>query len=196
MDRATWDQLPEKAQWDIKVALRGPDSYFGETLKWFTTAVIRGKCRGAFRVGGTVNNDLNLVILPKHVMGSSIHQRLGKFTWNAEHFVDHVRVAANWLNIPVLKISEDLWYKVMQYDYSALAAKEILEKMKTGTREPEPSETVPDQQTAMPVEAKLWWTGPGNAESLAYPPTKSEQKYKAELEELERHYIKHLGGRL
>src|SRR3990167_9321895 len=46
-----WDlELNDKGKWDVMVAMRGPDSNYGETLKWFTTSVIRGRCRRAFRV--------------------------------------------------------------------------------------------------------------------------------------------------
>lgn len=39
-----------------------------ETVKWFTTSVIRGKMRKVMRVGGTVNTDLDLIILPNGLL--------------------------------------------------------------------------------------------------------------------------------
>ena len=68
MTREQWDQLSDKGKWDIKVAMRGPDSYYGEVLKWYTTSVIRGQVREIFRVGGLVNADLQLVVLPQELV--------------------------------------------------------------------------------------------------------------------------------
>ncbi len=121
-----WDGLSEKAQWDIKVALRGPDSYYGETLKWFTTSVIRGYCKRIFRVGGTVNSDLKLVILPAP---SGWNPTPVKTSWNYKHFVEHVALAAEWLNIPILYIPSDKWHEVMQLDHAAQAAKMVLNEV-------------------------------------------------------------------
>jgi hypothetical protein len=59
-----WDAFTPKQRWDVIVALRGPDVARSEIIKWFTTSVIRGKMREVMRVGGQVNNDLNLIILP------------------------------------------------------------------------------------------------------------------------------------
>ena len=118
MNREQWDSLSDKGQWDIKVALRGPDSYFGETLKWFTTAVIRGQMKEVFHVGGSVNSDLKLVILPRSSHYSeepSTESQHGKFSWNSSHFIEHVRQAADWMGIPVLKIPRELWNQTMQY---------------------------------------------------------------------------------
>lgn len=61
---AEWNRLTPKQQWDTIVALRGPDFRGSETVKWYTTSVIRGKMRKILRVGGTVNTDLNLVVIP------------------------------------------------------------------------------------------------------------------------------------
>jgi len=129
-----WDSLSEKGQWDIKVALRGPDSYYGETLKWFTTSVIRGYCRKIFRVGGTVNKDLKLVILP---MGA-LHTKKSKKGWNHEHFVEHIQQAADWLKIPVLYIPAELWHEVMSSKKTKDAALTLIEQ-----------ETIEKQQTML-----------------------------------------------
>lgn len=59
-----WESFTPKQKWDVIVALRGPDTHNSETMKWFTTAVIRGKMRKVMRVGGMVNPDLNLIIIP------------------------------------------------------------------------------------------------------------------------------------
>lgn len=59
-----WARLTPKQQWDTIVALRGPDLRGSDSAKWYSTSVIRGKMRGILRVGGMVNTDLNLMILP------------------------------------------------------------------------------------------------------------------------------------
>lgn len=102
-----WDNFNEKAQWDVKVALRGPDSYYGETLKWYTTSVIRGYCSKVFRVGGTVNKDLRLIILPNDHGHSNSYD---KTSWNAGHFIEHVELAAYWLKLPTLWVRPDQWH--------------------------------------------------------------------------------------
>lgn len=125
MTTSQWDDLNEKAQWDIKVALRGPDSYYGETLKWFTTSVIRGQMKGVFRVGGTVNSDLQLIIIPSD--GGYSHPA-NKYSWNARHFIEHVSLAAEWLHIPRFSIDSVLWHDVMCFDSARKAARLILEQ--------------------------------------------------------------------
>jgi hypothetical protein len=71
LSREEWEKFTPKMQWDIKVALRGPDLYASDTTKWFTTSIIRGKMREVCRVGGLVNDDLNLIILPSHFRPSN-----------------------------------------------------------------------------------------------------------------------------
>lgn len=64
LSREEWDKFTPKMQWDVKVALRGPDLAMSDTTKWFTTSVIRGKMRDVSRVGGLINDDLNLILIP------------------------------------------------------------------------------------------------------------------------------------
>ena len=105
-----WEtELNDKGRWDVMVAMRGPDSFYGETLKWFTTSVLRGRVRRVFRVGGSVNPDLKLVILPTS-MGLEINKGKDKRGWNAHHFIEHIEQAANWLHIPILWIKPDIWH--------------------------------------------------------------------------------------
>ena len=110
LTKEAWSRMSGKEQWDIQVALRGPDSFYGETVKWYTTAVIRGKVQEVMRVGGTVNNYLNLVILPGH--GSIVDKK--KRDWNCGHFVEHVQLAAHHLKIPCLTIPNELWHETMR----------------------------------------------------------------------------------
>jgi len=167
-----WDALSEKGQWDIKVALRGPDSYYGETLKWFTTAVIRGTVRKLFRVGGTVNRDLKLVILP---INDGIYQaKKEKTSWNSNHFVEHIMTAADWLQIPVLYIPASLWHEVMQMDYPVLAVKRILE---AAEKDVAACEIEPNPKPKYYLKRESW---------------ASTKK----INELRRHYTKQLGGDL
>lgn len=129
LSKSKWEKLSEKAQWDIKVALRGPDSNYGETVKWFTASVIRGQMSDIFRVGGLVNLDLQLVVLPygRSDKVDRVFSGLERYGWNYQHFCDHVRTAAEWLDIPILSVESDLWHKVMQYDGATRAAEEFLD---------------------------------------------------------------------
>ena len=173
MTREQWDSLCEKGQWDVKVALRGPDSYFGETLKWFTTAVIRGQMKDIFRVGGSVNPDLKLVILPKSDYHTEvIEENLGRNAWNSGHFIEHVRQAADWMGIPTLKIPRELWNSTMQHHNNRYAAKEIIDFLRI------PKESTPP---------------PADEDNIPWSP-KPQKVSEALILELERHYKERLGG--
>lgn len=173
MNREQWEALADKGQWDVKVALRGPDSYFGETLKWFTTAVIRGQVREIFRVGGSVNSDLKLVILPKgYTYDNPGPEAESKFSWNATHFIEHVGQAATWLGIPTLKIPRELWNKTMQRSRHEQAAREILDYFQ--------SKQVKDEL---------------EREAASDPYLRYRPNQTAQVKELERHYMEHLGGK-
>lgn len=125
-----WSRLSNKARWDIMVSLRGPDAHYGDTLKWFTTAVIRGRVSGAIYVGGVVNPDLNLLILPKYPFREpSVHIINGQY-WNVAHFIEHLSEASTWLNIPNLTLPVEFWHKVMKRTSRQKAAVEILSKMR------------------------------------------------------------------
>ena len=139
ISKEQWNQLSDKAKWDIKVALRGPDSYYGETLKWFTTSVIRAKVRDAFRVGGTVNKYLNLVILPWGNDAAVYEEfsKAGQLAWNYQHFVEHVSVAASWLGIPILQVEDAVWHAAMRERYSKAAGTVIIAAADAYSRKPE-----------------------------------------------------------
>ena len=123
--REQWEALSDKARWDVKVALRGPDAYNGEVLKWFTTSVIRGQVREVFRVGGLVNHDLQLVVLPSAELASTY--KASKTSWNYKHFVEHVGTAADWLGVPKLRIEPSVWHAAMQAGSSKQAIQTILD---------------------------------------------------------------------
>ncbi|MGE3341558.1 MAG: hypothetical protein AB7J46_06715 [Candidatus Altimarinota bacterium] len=135
-----WNELSDKARWDIFAAMRGPDSFYGETLKWFTTAVIRGRVRRVYRVGGTVNQKLKLVVLPdQRGCGISSYSASGKTAWNASHFVEHIEQAAAWLGVPVLWIPEQLWHEVMNGGGRKTAAEKILKYFDENPKDYHPS---------------------------------------------------------
>lgn len=129
MTKSRWEELCGKGQWDIMVALRGPDSMYGETVKWFTTSVIRGHMRGVFRIGGLINTDLKAIVLPAGDSGSAgaKFDAAGKYGWNHHHFCEHVATAANWMKIPILTVEADVWHKAMSKGSSLSAAQMILE---------------------------------------------------------------------
>lgn len=136
MTKTQWAKLTDKQQWDIIVALRGPDSNYGETLKWFTTSVIRGQMAPVMRVGGTVNKDLKLVVLPigSHSKPSIQTAFSGSEAWNYGHFVEHIQEAAYNLGLEVLYLFSDDWHRIMRGRSIIEAMKEILEtapKVKT-----------------------------------------------------------------
>lgn len=104
----TWEELSGKGKWDVQVALRGPDAENSDTMKWFTTSVIRGACSKVMRVGGLVNDSLGFVLLP-----SGDGPRITTHGFNYHHFFTHVREAAGWLDIPVITIPATVWWKIM-----------------------------------------------------------------------------------
>jgi hypothetical protein len=106
ISQSAWDQMEGKARWDSIVALRGPDLRNSDTLKWFTTSVIRYKLHQIMRVGGMVNDRLPFVVLPK------MHGKdAGNFS--ASHFIGHINEAACWLNIPRVHVGPEIWAKML-----------------------------------------------------------------------------------
>jgi hypothetical protein len=133
LTKEQWDQLGDKPRWDVIVALRGPDIPHSETLKWFTTSVIRGKVRKVMRVGGLVNQHLGMVVLPKHPhelmeLPTTLKgiEDVARVRWSPAHFLQHVAEAADWLSIPVLYIPNDVWMQAMHGGSARAAAKSIL----------------------------------------------------------------------
>jgi hypothetical protein len=96
-----WNSLGGKERWDSIAALRGPDLRNSDTLKWFTTSVIRRRMSGVMRVGGLVNQELPFVVLPKESLRDS--------DFSATHFVGHVYEAARWLQIPMVMAGRGIW---------------------------------------------------------------------------------------
>ena len=113
MDVVRWGRLSGKQQWDILVALRGPDCGNSEIIKWFTTGVIRGEMAPVMRVGGTVNSDLRCVVLPEKFQETYLVPG-GTMPWNSGHFFQHVSEAATILGLPLVVIKQEQWDKAMQ----------------------------------------------------------------------------------
>lgn len=124
LTKPIWDSLNDKAQWDIKAALRGPDCYNSEPIKWFTTAVIRWACKNFFRVGGLVNHEINFVVLPIGVVTVNLFS--GKESWNYHHFIQHTSEAASWLDIPIVYVTIDSWLRAVLTQSNAECAKVLL----------------------------------------------------------------------
>lgn len=112
MDVIRWGRLSGKQQWDILVALRGPDCGNSEIIKWFTTGVIRGEMSPVMRVGGTVNTDLKCVVLPEKFQSSYLSPGSG-MPWNSGHFFQHVAEAATILGLPLVVVKQEQWDKAM-----------------------------------------------------------------------------------
>lgn len=104
--QSEWEAMEGKAKWDSIVGLRGPDLRYSDTLKFFTTSVIRHRMSGVMRVGGMVNSKLPFVVLPKDPP-----KDLGQFS--TTHFVGHIREAASWLKIPAVHVSSKVWTKML-----------------------------------------------------------------------------------
>ena len=105
MTLTEWNALNDKGQWDIKVALRGPDCPGdSETIKWYSTAVLRGQLTNVFRVGGTINTHLKMIILPTDGDGQE---------WGAHHWVDHVHTAAYWMRLPTVLVPGPAYWKAV-----------------------------------------------------------------------------------
>jgi hypothetical protein len=117
MTKSKWADLTPKQQWDTLVAMRGPDAHSSEPIKWFTTAVIRGAMRSVMRVGGTVNSDCNLIIVPsKWGRTRSGEKSTIPPIWqgvNWQHFFQHVYEAAEVLDIPRCDYPDPKWWEIM-----------------------------------------------------------------------------------
>ena len=120
MTKTQWANLSPKQQWDCLVALRGPDCYHSEKIKWFTTSVIRGQMGEIMRVGGLVNNEMKLVILPHDLCIPNpivVKDHPLQFGWCGDHFFTHTYEAAINLGIPILLVNSTLWMKLAQTSF-------------------------------------------------------------------------------
>ena len=119
MTETKWAELTGKQQWDVQVALRGPDCQYSEPIKWLTTSVIRWACHDIMRVGGTLNEDLKCVVVPQdpYLLDCRIKEAttaLPKLLyWSPSHFFQHVGEAAEVLGIPVYTAYNDLYIEAI-----------------------------------------------------------------------------------
>ena len=118
MTKTKWTELTPKQQWDVYVALRGPDCQHSDPIKWLTTAVIRWAMGGIMRVGGAINADGGGVIVPAdcHTLDDKIRATQGglsALSWSSTHFFSHVTEAAMILGLPVYVIPPEVYFKAV-----------------------------------------------------------------------------------
>lgn len=113
MTKGAWAELNGKQQWDVMVAMRGPDTNHSELIKWVSTSVIRWAMHSVMRVGGTLNEDLKLIIVPTdpHSLDRDSQAKVGGVVgaWNSAHFFQHVIEAAYVLGITVCPIPNEVY---------------------------------------------------------------------------------------
>lgn len=113
---STWKVLSGKQQWDCVVALRGPDVAQSATLKWLTTSIIRHKLSDVMRVGGLINPDLRMIILPDG--GRFYPAYKGRvpiyLRSDLNHFFQHVREAACILGIPYITLPGAVYARCLE----------------------------------------------------------------------------------
>lgn len=110
MELTEWEGLSGKAKWDSQVALRGPDLVNSQSVKLFTTSVIRFRLSKIMRVGGLVNEWLPFVVIPDSPE-VGISRSKHEFDWC--HFLGHVHEAAEWLGIPRCSIPAADWKRII-----------------------------------------------------------------------------------
>lgn len=108
MTKQEWKSLTKKQQWDVLVALRGPDITNSEVIKSFTTGVIRKAMSHLIRVGGQLS-DLGFVVLPSP--GSHVFYGMltGPIRVDLDHFALHTYEAADILGVPILVVPNKVW---------------------------------------------------------------------------------------
>lgn len=127
MTKEQWANLTPKAQWDIMVALRGPDLNGSNGLKWITASVIRGEMQNVFRVGGLVNSSLHAVFIPNSWGSGSaswlypdpdvFKGQWGQSSfglWSGYHFFEHIITAASHLNIPGISVDDAVYREAIK----------------------------------------------------------------------------------
>ena len=120
MTKTQWAELTGKQQWDVMVALRGPDCQHSENIKWVTTSVIRWALHTIMRVGGTLNDDLRVVVVPASGglgLDKPIRDQMSKDrvrSWSPSHFFQHVDEAAQVLGIPTHWVDGEVYLRAMR----------------------------------------------------------------------------------
>ena len=125
MNKTEWKELTPKQQWDVLVAMRGPDCHNSEPVKWVTTAVLRATMAEVMRVGGTINDDLKMVVVPANYHSSqpyavakddkaALEKIPPHLRVNLSHFFQHVLEAAEVLNLPMLVVPAEIWCRAYE----------------------------------------------------------------------------------
>ena len=125
MTKEKWEKLTTKAQWDIQAAFRGPDLKSSNLVKWWTTSVIRGQMKNVTRVGGLVNDNLPMVIVPQDW---KVVSEQGHF--DSYHFLEHVMTAAQYLYIPIASLPGDWWRECVWMNRYGESARAFLKRFK------------------------------------------------------------------
>lgn len=105
-----WDEYTGKQKWDVLVAMRGPDVKNSDTLKWFTTAVIRYHAENLFRIGGMINHHTPFVL---GLINGCEYKPVGPRSWDLVHFFTHIMEAAALLQVPIYYVSSQTILEVM-----------------------------------------------------------------------------------
>ncbi len=118
MTKTRWAELSEKQQWDVQVALRGPDCQYSESIKWVTTSVIRWALHTIMRVGGILNEDLKLIIIPSDCwsLNKEVKHATRVMCWSPQHFFQHVAEAAKVCEIPVVSVPNVIYIQAVSLD--------------------------------------------------------------------------------
>ena len=117
-----WVCLTDKERWDCIVALRGPDLIESQTVKYFTSSIIRWKLSKITRVGGLINDSVPFLIIPDKPPSGN---------WDGSHFFNHIQEAALILHIPVAIIPLSEWeaLKGTRADYGFARIIQLLETL-------------------------------------------------------------------
>ena len=158
MNKEDWKNLTPKEQWDVVVAMRGPDCHNSEPIKWLTTAVLRSAMKDTIRVGGTINDDLKVVVVPSNWSNYSLYADQVKEVCKPPssisgqpllsmsalfypgHFFQHVIEAAQILDVDQLYVDKKVWFKAFSSaNYVTSIVESLLEGIsKQPTLHPDP----------------------------------------------------------
>lgn len=183
-----WDALSPKQKWDSIVGLRGPDVSPSDVIKWFTTSVIRARLSGVMRVGGQVNQDLNLVIIPS---GSLIARKTGwgsmppSYLSKIASTVPHDHPIDDCKGCAALRSDLDRQHEMPRWDHTHWA-QHLLEAA---------------QELSIPyamIPGRDWWKaiqGGGTASAAKHLLPLLMEDWPDQARELDRHINEHLLGR-
>ena len=145
LTKEEFNAMDPKAKWDSIVGLRGPDLKHSDNLKWFTSSVIRHKLSAVMRVGGMVNTTIPFVVLP------TTPTDVGEFS--ATHFCGHILEAAQWLNIPILYVSNKVWTKILDESVNRY---KIIAAIYKETQDPEARQWLEDVAKGMGMDLTVY----------------------------------------